>query len=131
MITTDDRITDYVQGVVAKVGNKGFRLGKDGDWLTVSQHARPMPKLPEENQIVRVGIDDRRFVYKIDIVGGQTSHQASHDSQEASQELDPGAKLLVDVRMAAMQIASAHSPKTAKPEDLIKFALQIEDYYLR
>jgi hypothetical protein len=72
---------DVVDGVVARVNDRGLVLDGDDLWLNVSRYAKPAPKLPRVGETVRIYLDKDGYIRDV---------EALRDEERASYQVEDG-----------------------------------------
>jgi hypothetical protein len=73
-------ISTEVEGVVAKVNERGFLLAGRAVWTNLSRFADPRPALPREGDRVRAGLDKSGFARCIQIVDTPATYAGGYRS---------------------------------------------------
>jgi len=72
------RITEYVEGRIASVNDRGLRLDTETDWRNWSRWADKPAESPRRGARVRLGLDASGFVRQLEVLD-PVADQPTHD----------------------------------------------------
>ncbi len=127
-------IIEEISGVVEAANPRGFLLaGRDG-WLNISRYADPVPEIPAEGALVRVGLDKAGFVRTIDVEAEAERSMLNVTESGAPYAASSSLRDMRIMRQAVLNTATAilaSGGREADAEAVLALAERLESWVTR
>jgi hypothetical protein len=128
-------IVEEISGVVEAANPRGLLLaGRDG-WLNISRYADPVPPIPPEGSLVRLGLDKAGFIRTIEVEAeGERPALAAVSETAGGYGQTFGVRDQRIMRQAVLNTATAilsSGGREADPDDVIALAERLESWVTR
>ncbi len=128
-------IVEEISGVVEAANPRGLLLAGREGWLNISRYADPVPAIPPEGSLVRLGLDKAGFIRTIE-VEAEAERPAFAAVSEAAGSYGQtfGVRDQRIMRQAVLNTATAilsSGGREANPDEVIALAERLESWVTR
>ncbi len=128
-------IVEEISGVVEAANPRGLLLAGREGWLNISRYADPVPEIPAEGSLVRLGLDKAGFIRTIAVEAEAERPAFAAVSESAGGYGQTfGVRDQRIMRQAVLNTATAilsSGGREAEPDDVIALAERLESWVTR
>lgn len=128
-------IVEEISGVVEAANPRGLLLAGREGWLNISRYADPVPPIPPEGSLVRLGLDKAGFIRTIEVEAeGERPALAAVAETAGSYGQTFSVRDQRIMRQAVLNTATAilsSGAREADPDEVIALAERLESWVTR